>query len=67
MEIELNSIERNHTWEQKARLVAKGYSQVEGVDYKETYAPKARYTSIQCVLALAVHDMDNLRWMFKTP
>jgi hypothetical protein len=39
----------------KARLVAKGYCQVEGVDYEETFALTARYTSIRCVLALAAH------------
>jgi hypothetical protein len=33
----------------KARLVAKGYSQVEGLDFGETYAPVARLESI-CIL-----------------
>jgi hypothetical protein len=31
----------------KAHLVARGFSQVEGVDYDETFAPVARYTSIK--------------------
>ena len=31
----------------KARLVAQGFSQVEGVDYGETFAPVARLESIQ--------------------
>jgi hypothetical protein len=30
----------------KERFVARGFSQVEGVDYDETFAPIARYTSI---------------------
>jgi hypothetical protein len=44
--------------------VAKGFSQVEGIDYDETFAPVARYSSIRTILALAaqmgwkIHQMD---------
>ena len=31
----------------KAHVVAKGFSQKEGIDYEETFAPVARYSSIQ--------------------
>jgi hypothetical protein len=36
----------------KARLVAKGYSQVEGLDFDETYAHVARLESIRILLCL---------------
>jgi hypothetical protein len=36
----------------KARFVARGFSQVEGVDYDETFSPVARYTSIHTIIAL---------------
>ena len=37
----------------KARLVARGFSQKEGIDYEDTFAPLARYTSIRTIMALA--------------
>ncbi|KAG9447534.1 hypothetical protein H6P81_013662 [Aristolochia fimbriata] len=48
----------------KARLVAQGYTQVEGVDFDEIFAPVARLESIKQLLALAsslkikLHQMD---------
>jgi hypothetical protein len=48
----------------KARFVTCGFSQKEGIDYEETFAPVARYTSIRTIIALAakmkwkLHQMD---------
>jgi hypothetical protein len=48
----------------KARFVARGFSQIEGVDYDETFTPIARYTSIRSIIAIAaemgwsIHQMD---------
>ena len=39
----------------KAQLVAQGYSQMEGVDYDETFAPVAYIESIRILLASACH------------
>jgi len=35
--------------------VAKGYSQVEGLDYDEAFAPVTRYDSLRLIIALALH------------
>ena len=48
----------------KARFVARGFSQKEGVDYEETFAPVARYTLIRSIMAVVakmgwkLHQMD---------
>ena len=35
-----------------ARFVAQGFSQIKGIDYEETFAPVAWYSSIRIILAL---------------
>jgi hypothetical protein len=47
----------------KARLVSKGYSQVEGLDFGETYAPVARLESIHILLAYATYHGFRLYQM----
>ncbi|KAK0595321.1 hypothetical protein LWI29_005623 [Acer saccharum] len=51
----------------KARLVAKGFTQKEGLDYFDIYAPVARTATIRTLIALAsiycleIHQMDVKR------
>jgi hypothetical protein len=47
----------------KARLIAKRYSQVEGLDFDETYAPIARLESIRILLAYATYHGFKLYQM----
>jgi len=46
-----------------AKLVAQGYSQQEGVDYDETFAPVARLESIRIFLAFASFNRFKLYQM----
>ena len=48
----------------KARFVTQGFSQKEGVDYDDIFAPVARYTTIRSIIALATtQDGVFIRWM----
>ncbi len=53
-----------HIVRHKDKLVAKGYSQVKGVDFNETFAPVAKFTTIRCMLPigsamdLEIHQVD---------
>ena len=47
----------------KARLIAKGYAQTHGVDYEETFAPLAKMTTIQTMIALAMEKGWHLYQM----
>ena len=48
----------------KARLVAQGYSQIEEIDYEETFSPVVRLESIRilleiaCSLRIKLYQMD---------
>jgi hypothetical protein len=56
--------EKGEVVRNKSRFVAQGYSQKEGIDYEETFAPIARLQAIRILLAFSMakrfklYDMD---------
>jgi hypothetical protein len=48
----------------KAIFVARGFSQVEGIDYEETFAHVARYTSIRTIISLVASMGWRLHQMY---
>jgi hypothetical protein len=56
--------EKGEVVRNKSRIVAQGFSQKEGIDYEETFAPVARLEAIRILLAFSVakgfklHQMD---------
>jgi hypothetical protein len=58
------SDEQENILRNRARLVAQGYTQIEGIDFDETFAPVARIESIRlllsiaCFLNITLHQMD---------
>ena len=44
----------------KARLVAQGYSQIEGIDFDETFAPVTRLESVRLLLEISCHMQFKL-------
>jgi len=47
----------------KTRLVAKGYAQTCGIDYKETYSPVTKMTTVRTIIVMVVAKGWSLHQM----
>ena len=60
----VKQLENTSVEKYKARFVSQGFSQVEGIDYEETFAPITRYSSFRSILAFSaqmgwqIHQLD---------
>ena len=52
--------ESGNVFRNKVRLVVQGYTQVEGIDFEETFAPVARLEAIWITLAYASYKNFKL-------
>jgi len=48
----------------KERFVAPSFSQVEEIDYNETFSPVIRYSSIRSMLVVSTHMGWNIHQMY---
>jgi hypothetical protein len=56
--------EKGEMVKNKSRLVAQGFSQKEGIDYEETFAPVARLEAIRILQAFSVPKGSSCtKWM----
>ncbi|CAL8097233.1 unnamed protein product [Prunus armeniaca] len=55
--------EKGQIMRNKTRLVAQGYSQIEGLDFDETFAPVARLESVRLLLSIACYLQFKLYQM----
>ncbi|CAL8163300.1 unnamed protein product [Prunus armeniaca] len=55
--------EKGKIMRNKAKLVAQGYTQIEGLDFDETFALVARLESVQLLLSIACHLRFKLHQM----
>lgn len=46
----------NELLKYKARVCAQGFSQIEGVDYSETYAPTGRLAALKTLLSISADE-----------
>ena len=64
MDLQNKAFGRRQYREVQGKIVAREFSQKEGIDYEETFAPVATYTSLRTMLSLAskmkwkLHQMD---------
>ena len=60
----INKLDENgEVTRNKARLVCKGYTQEEGIDYGETFAPIARLEGVITLLAYSTYKGFNVYYM----